>query len=260
MVRLEGSHVVIDGNYFDGSGRSPTTTDMFLLVCNTASDNLVSGNRFDFSGGKSLLHVTASCGGGSPSRLTIRNNVFSRFGNNPQAICAAINFGGQRGTLAGNNSVVENNTIHDNGGGCYGLLNTNTSALLVRNNIFTSITGHRYAIGCNAATGTSAGTAHNSLMFGNTRDVEPCWSVNGLYNEDPHYVDPAASPPDLHLQSTAGSRRIANTAWTVDAHCSGAIDRASPTDAFDREPSPNGGRRNLGAYGNTAEASKSCTR
>lgn len=198
MVKLTGSHAVIEGNFFDGNGRTPTSTDMFLLICNTATENLVDGNRFDYSGGKSLIHMTASCGGGSPKRVTIRNNVLSRFGNNPQAVCAAINFGGQRGTFAGDSSVVENNTIYDNGGGCYGLLDTNGSRLTVRHNIFSKITGHRYAIGCNQATGTSAGVAANSLMFGNTQDVESaCWSLTGTIAEDPQFVDPSASPPDL---------------------------------------------------------------
>ena len=265
MVRLDGSNVVIDGNYFDGNGRSPTTTDMFLLVCNTASDNVISGNRFDFSGGKSLIHVSASCGGGSPGSQIIRNNALSRFGNNPQLVCAAINFGGSRGTFAGNNSIVENNTIYDNGGGCYGLLNTNTSALTVRNNIFSKITGHRYAIGCSGLGGSSSGVAHNSVMFGNTNDVESTcgpggWTLSTYYAENPYFVDPGATPPDLHVESTTGSRRNGTSIWTIDTRCSVAIDKAPASDAFDRELLPNGGRRNLGAYGNTSEASKSCSR
>ena len=199
---LTGSNAVIEGNFFDGNGRTPTSTDMFLLVCHGARDNLIAGNRFDYSGGKSLIHITASCGGGSPKKLIIRNNALSRFGNKPQAICAGINFGGQRGTLAGDSSVVENNTIYDNGGGCYGLLDTNGSTLTVRNNIFSRITGHRYAIGCNMATGTSKGIAENSLMFGNTQDVESaCWTLTGTITEDPRFVDPDASPPDLRRRA-----------------------------------------------------------
>jgi hypothetical protein len=159
MVRVDGSSVVIENNYFDGNGRSPTPLDMFLLVCAGASDNVISGNRFDYSGGKGLIYVGAGCGGGSPGRQTIRNNALSRFGNHPQGICAAINFGGSNGGLAGNNSIVENNTIFDNGGACYGLLNTNGSALTVRNNIFSKITGPRFAIGCSGVNGSSSGIA-----------------------------------------------------------------------------------------------------
>jgi len=207
MVQLVGSNAAIEDNFFDGNGRTPTATDMFLLICNTAADNLISGNRFDYSGGKSLIHITASCGGGSPGKQTIRNNALSRFGNNPQMICAGINFGGQRGTFAGNNSIVENNTIYDNGGGCYGLLDTNGSSLTVRDNIFSRITGHRYAVGCNGATGTSSGVAYNSVMFGNTHDVESsCWSLSNTTQGDPLFVDPGASPPDLRVKSASGGR------------------------------------------------------
>ena len=263
MVRLDGSHVTIEGSYFDGIGRTPTTTDMFLLICNTASDNLLSRNRFDFSGGKSLIHITASCGGGSPGRQVIRNNLLSRFGNNPQAICAAINFGGSRETYAGHNSAVENNTIYDNGGGCYGLLDTNTSTVSVRNNIFARITGRRYAIGCGGVDGVSSGVAYNSLMFGNSNDVESTcgvggWTLSTIQRGDPYFVDAGATPPDLHVASTAGSRRNGTGRWQIDERCSPAIDGADAIDTFDEEPAPNGSRRNLGAYGNTPEASRSC--
>ncbi len=265
MVRLEGSSSLIEANYFDGNGRTPTQTDMFLLICNTATNNVVAENRFDFSGGKSLIHVSASCGGGSPGRQVIRNNAFSRFGNNPQGVCAAINFGGRRDTFAGNNSVVENNTIYDNGGGCYGLLNTNTSVVSVRYNIFARITGHRYAVGCGGVNGSSSGVAYFSVMFENTNDVEQScngggWTLATSFAEDPRFVDPGATPPDLHVKSTTGSRRNGTSTWTIDAHCSVAIDRAPASEGFHREPLPNGGRRNLGAYGNTDEASKSCRR
>jgi hypothetical protein len=267
MVRVDGSNVVIEDNYFDGNGRSPTPFDMFLLVCNGASDNVISGNRFDYSGGKGLIYVGPGCGGGSPGRQIIRNNVLSRFGNNPQAICAAINFGGATaGNLAGNNSIVENNTIYDNGGGCYGLLNTNGSALTVRNNIFSKITGRRFAIGCSGVNGSSSGIAYNSVMHGNTNNVEAAcaggggWTLSTVYSEDPYFVEPTASPPDLHVESTAGSRRNGTSDWIIDKRCSVAIDQAAPADAFEFEPSPNGARRNLGAYGNTLQASKSCSR
>ena len=264
MVRIDGSHVVIDDNYFEGNGRIPTPFDMFLLVCAGASDNVISGNRFDYSGGKGLIYVGAGCGGGSPGKQTIRNNVLSRFGNNPQAICAAINFGGSSGSLAGNHSIVENNTIYDNGGACYGLLNTNGSALTVRNNIFSKITGRRFAIGCSGVNGSSSGIAYHSVMHGNTNNVEAVcaggggWTLQTSYSEDPLFVDPGATPPDLHVQSTAGSRRNGTLEWVTDRQCSVAIDKASPSDAFDLEPLPNGGRRNLGAHGNTSEASKTC--
>ena len=45
--------------------------------------------------------------------------------------------------------------------------------------------------------------------------------------------------------------------WVMDAKHSPAIDAADPASPFKLEPSPNGGRANLGADGNSAHASKS---
>ena len=69
---------------------------------------------------------------------------------------------------------------------------------------------------------------------------------------DPLFVD---APADLHLQSTAGSYHDDN--WTADGGHSPAIDAGDPASEFASESDPNGRRANLGAYGNTAEASRS---
>jgi hypothetical protein len=265
MVRLEGSNSVVDGCFFDGNGRTPTSTDMWFLICNTASNNVISRNRFDYSGGKAQLYVGTVCGGGTPGAQTIRNNVFSRFGQSPvhPGNSGAINFGSAIGTLAGNNSIVENNTFWNNGGAAFGILNTNGSALTIRNNIFAAITGDTrgYAVG-HSSTGESSGIVYNSVMFGNTRNtsLDSGWTLSTYYTDDPYFVDTNATPPDLHEQSTSGSRRNNTSTWTIDSHCSVAIDNALATSTFDLEPSPSGGRRNIGAYGNTEEASKSCVR
>lgn len=72
-------------------------------------------------------------------------------------------------------------------------------------------------------------------------------------------VDPLLAAPDtgdFHLRSRAG-RWLPGTGWVRDALTSPAIDAADPAAPFSCEPSPNGGRANLGAFGNTAEASLS---
>lgn len=268
MLRLEGSNSVVEGCFFDGNGRTPTDDDLYFVICRNATGNLIARNRFDYSGGKAQLYVTASCaGGGSPGAQVIRNNVFSRFGQPPvyrSGVSGGLNFGGAPGTLAGNGSIVENNTFWNNGGTAHGLLDTNGSALSVRNNIFSAITGAEiYAVGCNAATGTSSGIAYDSIMFGNTNNNETgCpgegWTLSTYHTADPFFVSTAATPPDLHVESTGGSRRNNSSIWKTDSRCSVAIDKAPAGDSYDLEPMPNGGRRNIGAYGNTPEASKTC--
>jgi hypothetical protein len=60
---------------------------------------------------------------------------------------------------------------------------------------------------------------------------------------------------DVHLRSRGG--RWDGTDWVIDDAHSPAIDAGCAAAPFDREPAPNGGRANLGAYGDTAEASRS---
>lgn len=228
MVRLEGSHAAIKDDFFDGSGRAPTKFDIFLLICYRSSDNVIAGNRFDFSGGKSLIHLSGGCGAGSPGRQVIRNNVLSRFGNNPYGICAAINFGGAAASKAGNGSEVANNTIVDNGRVCFGILNTNASDIVVRNNILSHVTGRHYAIGCtgiaDANTESSHSVARISLFFANDQDVDPScaqkgWVIEGQLSADPMFVDPGASPPDLHLRCTRGDFGAYGTASASGRSC-----------------------------------------
>jgi len=72
---------------------------------------------------------------------------------------------------------------------------------------------------------------------------------------DPLFVDTASA--DFHLESTYGHFRQATGDWAFDAVTSPAIDSADPAGSYSSEPEPNGDRLNLGAYGNTSEASKS---
>lgn len=70
---------------------------------------------------------------------------------------------------------------------------------------------------------------------------------------DVAFVDEIAN--DFHEKSTAGHFSMGT--WITDAVTSPAIDMADPATGAGSEPAPNGARANLGAYGRTAEASKS---
>lgn len=62
---------------------------------------------------------------------------------------------------------------------------------------------------------------------------------------------------DYHLQSQAGRWDPKAGGWVRDAATSPCIHAGDPTGSADQEPPPNGGIINMGAYGGTAEASKS---
>ena len=59
------------------------------------------------------------------------------------------------------------------------------------------------------------------------------------------------------MKSQAGRWDANEGRWTIDEVTSSCIDAGDPMSPIGLEPFPNGGRINMGAYGGTAEASKS---
>lgn len=70
---------------------------------------------------------------------------------------------------------------------------------------------------------------------------------------DPLFLNAAAD--DVHLLSQAGT--WSNGAWVAFAQTSPCIDTGDPRSDASKEPPFNGGRINMGRYGNTTEASRS---
>lgn len=96
--------------------------------------------------------------------------------------------------------------------------------------------------------------ARENVIYANLRE----WQEKGLdlhsFVADPLFANAAAG--DFHLQSRAGY--WSNWTWQVAADTSWAIDAGDPdSQAFTNEPTPHGGRLNLGAYGGTPLASPS---
>ncbi len=91
-------------------------------------------------------------------------------------------------------------------------------------------------------------------------DTAPCfadpgyWDTNGT-PEDPN--DDFWIDGDYHLKSQAGRWDPKSQSWVKDDVTSPCIDAGDPNSPIGYEPFPNGGRINMGAYGGTAEASKS---
>jgi hypothetical protein len=121
----------------------------------------------------------------------------------------------------------------------------------------------------------------NSILYGNARsagsvqikgnnvkvsysDVQGGFTGQGNLDADPAFVtsgswsDPnACILGDYHLKSKAGHWNPRTCSWVLDNVTSPCIDAGDPNAAFSLEPAPNGGRVNLGAYGNMTEASRS---
>ena len=80
-------------------------------------------------------------------------------------------------------------------------------------------------------------------------------AVYYTYTNPTIYEDLASM--DAHLLSPAGYCVNGGAAGPATTDYSPAIDLGDPAADYSNEPAPNGGRLNLGAYGNTAEASSS---
>lgn len=103
-------------------------------------------------------------------------------------------------------------------------------------------------------------------------NVEGGYAGEGNIDVDPHFVapgywDPNGTPDDpnddvyvlgdYHLKSQAGHWNEETESWVLDDVTSPCIDAGDPNAPLGDEPFPNGGYINLGAYGGTAEASRS---
>ncbi len=115
---------------------------------------------------------------------------------------------------------------------------------------------------------------HNpELLIANYSDVQDGWPGEGNMDMDPCFIklgywdDPCNTPyqdwddiwvdGDYHLKSQAGRWEPNSQSWVQDDVTSPCIDYGDPMSPIGLEPFPNGGRLNMGAYGGTAEASKS---
>ncbi len=89
---------------------------------------------------------------------------------------------------------------------------------------------------------------------------DPCFASHGWWDQNGTPDDPNDdlwADGDYHLKSQAGRWDTTEGRWVMDEVTSPCIDAGDPASPVGYEPFPNGGVINMGAYGGTAEASKS---
>ena len=173
---------------------------------------------------------------------TMKNDLI--FKNRCASGGVAIYIDGQQETPPQGGSVVEieNLTLADHlcpGGGTVIELERG-STLSMRNSILWN----------------NSGGIGNEAFWNNTLDM--AWSIAqepgiGNFHADPLFAN--ADAGDYHLRSGGG--RFTPTGWVIDAVHSPAIDAGDPASDPSQETEPNGAHINLGAYGNTVQASRS---
>ena len=126
-----------------------------------------------------------------------------------------------------------------------------------KNNIISNtVDGHAIR---NETSGAHTFDCKYNCLYHNAEDYRSASSTTDIH-VDPLFVNNVTTSPDLvdlHLKSVAG--RWNGSSWVTDSVQSPCIDAGDPSSSYSSEPSPNGGRINIGAYGNTAEASKTGT-
>ncbi len=91
-------------------------------------------------------------------------------------------------------------------------------------------------------------------------DTDPLFASPGHWDSSGTADDPSDDyfvAGDYHLRSEAGRWDPNSESWVADETTSRCIDAGDPDDGIGEEPFPNGDMVNMGAYGGTAEASKS---
>ena len=191
----------------------------------TVSNCLFTDNSADAGGGIYNIDGTS----------TVKNTLF--VGNS-----AAIAGGGLRNKRVA--STISNCTFFDNqapaGGAIHNVLcaGTNITNCILWANPDSEIEGDAEVTYC---------------------DVKGGWPGQGNIDADPCFAN--VNEDDFHLRSQFGRWEPTSKTWVLDTVTSPCIDRGDPSDPAGDEPNPNRNRINQGAYGGTAEASKSpdCT-
>ena len=132
---------------------------------------------------------------------------------------------------------------------------------IVRNNIIINTqqrakdqNGTGYGV-INYLTGTHTFVLENNCLYNNKAgDYRNAGSTTDIH-ADPLFAD--QKNHDYHLKSTGG--RWNGKTWVKDLISSPCIDAGYPSSDYSKEPGDNGGRVNIGRYGNTEYASISGT-
>lgn len=245
----KGSNNKIQGGscVYVTAGDSGITKPVSIHSCEFTGNEDISTS---YGIGSSLGGLTIA--GGANSTNEVVNCTFAYNISDGTAAAAGL-------TISSGLTVVSNSVFYGNKLGTSGTvgadLHLRGGKVIAGHTLFTS-----------SATITAA-TAENlilgeGIIYGDPQFVTPIEEFNSslattdhLHFDTEKYAETLAF--DVHLKTPSGYRKNGTEEWFTDALiASPAIDAGNPASGFSNEPVPNGGRINLGCYGNTAEASK----
>jgi hypothetical protein len=276
----DGNHIVIQNNHIYGepekTGNSNFCIQMTSGQSATITDDLIiEGNKLEFSAGAGIALDAKESSGAKD--FIIRNNTIFQCGNSGTTEnmreAGGINLKNITNTLIENNTIV--NCI---GGGIRlgGNVGFNTEwtyetglTAIIKNNIITNTIegGNSTAsgYGIDIASGNSAICTFNNVWGNDEGNYFGCIPDVGSISVDPKFKSVVLgtifnntndTTADFHLKSENGRWNSNLSIWETDPESSLCINGGNPNDDYSNEPSVNGNRLNLGAYGNTVYASK----
>ena len=223
------------------------------------------GVRWNTDDVKDCVAGCVNCAVGTDNSLAVKNCTFAyNLCDNGRTACICVNSGNVR---------VENSIFHANlvkdmerdyGMGADLWLMAVGAAANVSYSLFADLAQPYLGTvaGCEAALTLGAGnravmTPEFATDIAGVTNLVKTTAIDYPWTTAPFEWKPGVDPTafDVHLKSQGG--RWTSAGYVEDAVTSEAVDNGDPAVACDLEPAPNGGRLNMGAYGNTAEASKS---
>jgi hypothetical protein len=262
MFNWEGSPILTNCTFrdnwaWDGGGMGNSESNVILTNCTFSGNS--DGGMSNWASRVTLTNCTFSWGGvwsGYESSEILTNCIFtgnydaiSHMGGDPNSVLILTNC-----TISGNHGAISYLGDDPNSG----------PGPILNNCIIWGNTS-------NEIPETSTVTYSN---------IQGGWKGEGNIDKDPLFANPGywadvndpnivVDEPDFwnsiwvegdyHLKSSAGRWEPISQSWVFDDVTSPCIDAGDPNSPVGDEPEPNGGRINMGAYGSTAEASKSFT-
>ena len=230
------SHCLFKGNYARSRGGGMGNyNELFWGLernCNPVIINCIFSDNFSESNGGGISFVE-DC-----NSIIVNCSFNANFGKNGKALSSDS-------LHRINNIKLTNCILWDDGNEIY---NPDGSEITIN---YTNLFGGTASIydPCNAVVWGMGNIDENPLF------VDPgYWDANGTLN-DPN--DDSWVNGDYHLKSQTGRWNPNSQSWVQDDVTSPCIDAGDMNSPIGFEPFPNGGIINMGAYGGTAEASKS---
>jgi beta propeller repeat protein/parallel beta-helix repeat protein len=202
----------------------------------TITGNTGAGIELYSGGNPTLTNCTIIANGGSGMEMRPRKSGRYTFYNSPKLTNCIVAANADHGLLRGIPTIT-NCTIAGNlESGIQDSILTATNSIVYFN---------------------AGGAAQiiNSTGMVTYSDVQSSYPGAGNIDADPLFADTAGG--DYHLKSQAGRWFPAGETWISDDVTSPCIDAGDPASPIGLEPEPNGSVINIGAYGGTAQASKS---